>query len=70
MSIFPVVLLKRTVLNRMSNNKSSDVETMPKLINSLILKILFLESLALKYISFPFGSSILILARKNKYGKG
>lgn len=65
-SIFPMVFIKRFILNKITTNKSSDVKKVPYMVNLFILKLLFLESVALKYISFPIGSSILILAQKKE----
>ncbi|HET7098641.1 MAG TPA: class I SAM-dependent methyltransferase [Patescibacteria group bacterium] len=62
--IFPIIFIKRFIFDKLIHNSSSDVSDMPNLINLLILKILYIESKLFRYLSFPVGSSILILARK------
>jgi SAM-dependent methyltransferase len=59
-SLFPLIIIKRLLLK----NKSSDVEPMPAIINYLLIGILWLESILLKWIKFPWGSSVIILAKK------
>lgn len=65
-SIFPMVLLKRTFIDRFFKSEESDVFSIPKVINSLLIFLLRLESLLLNYIKLPIGSSLIILARKNE----
>jgi SAM-dependent methyltransferase len=69
-SIFPMVFFKRVMLGKIIKEKGSDVKEISSTINKLLLKILKLEANFLKIISFPIGSSIIILASKDgKYAK-
>lgn len=63
-SIFPLIAIKRIILNKILKSKNSDVFEVPKLINNIIYFILQVESFLVKHISFPFGSSVLVLAKK------
>lgn len=65
-SIFPVIFIKRLFLDKLFKNKASDVKPISKFLNYFLLKILYIESIFLKYFSMPIGSSILVLAQKNK----
>ncbi len=64
--IFPFVFIKRVLIDRLIKDNSSDVKRVGKITNKILLKAIYLESQLLKYISFPIGSSILILAQKNE----
>lgn len=63
-SIFPLVFIKRIIGKVTDNNTGSDVQSLPKFINYLLILMLGVEALLLRYFSFPFGSSILVLAKK------
>lgn len=63
-SIFPLVLLKRILIDKFINSNESDVFPIPKIINSLFIFLLKLESFLLNNIKLPIGSSIIILAVK------
>ena len=65
-SIFPLVLTARGIKNIIKRNVGSDVRELPKFINSFLIFILRLEASCLKYFSFPYGSSIIILAQIQK----
>lgn len=65
-SIFPLLLIKRKVFDFFSHPKESEVGKVNKLANQLLISVLQLESILLPWVSFPIGSSVIILARKNK----
>ena len=60
---FPVTLLRR-ILSRRRNNISSDIDSLPSFVNWLLKYSLILESVLLRYITFPIGISIVAVARK------
>jgi len=64
--IFFLPILAKRILNNtfLSNPKTSDVSRLPTFLNYLLLMSLSLESRALKLINFPFGLSVISLARK------
>lgn len=62
--LFPIILLKRTLFDRISGNTTSDVIDLPSILNRLFILILSMEAWGLNKISYPFGSSLIILARK------
>ncbi len=64
LSIFPIVLIKRKILDRIFETKESDVQPMSRITNFILTLFIKIESIIFKYISFPFGLSVLILARK------
>ena len=59
--LFPIVLIKRLLE---SPSESSEVKKIPKFFNNLFTKILYFESSLLKNINFPFGLSIIAIAKK------
>jgi ubiquinone/menaquinone biosynthesis C-methylase UbiE len=59
---FPLFILQR-MLSKITKRYYS-VSTIPKNMNKILLSIMTLESKMLWYISMPFGSSLLILAKK------
>ena len=63
--LFPIVIIKR-IYNRVFNNyiKESDVKPVGRIPNLMMLVPLYIESILIKYISFPIGSSSLVLARR------
>lgn len=63
-SIFPMVIVKRILINKVLNKNDSDVASVQSIINNILYKILKIEAFFLRYISFPFGSSVLVLAKK------
>lgn len=65
-SIFPAVLFKRSFLDRFVKPDESDLFITPKLINQALKLLLKLESFLLNYFKLPVGSSLIILARKDK----
>lgn len=60
---FPMFFYRLTV-GRFSGNQKSDVSKLPKLINLFLLLLIKVEARLLSYISFPFGTSVAIVARK------
>lgn len=63
--IFPLVLLKRKIIDFLIKNSSSDVYRINPCLNKLLVFLIYFEVFLIKYFSFPFGSSLIILARKN-----
>ncbi len=61
--IFPLVFLRRVVLDKFVA-KGSDVEEVIPAINILLLFLLRIEAYILKWFDFPWGSSIIALAKK------
>lgn len=64
-SIFPFVLIKRLIFDRVSRSKTSDVGPINPLFNSILMFFLKIEANLLKTMSFPIGSSVIILAKKD-----
>ncbi|MBF0280772.1 MAG: class I SAM-dependent methyltransferase [SAR324 cluster bacterium] len=60
---FPLVLMIR-YLERFRNKEQTDVNNQASFINPLLIKLVTVEARLLKYIRFPWGSSILFLAEK------
>lgn len=63
-SIFPIVLIYRSVISKLINRNESSVNSPNKIINFLLAKLIRVESILLKYITFPIGSTVILLARK------
>ena len=67
-TIFPVVLIKRLIVNKLIKSQDiSDVKNISKLLNNILLILLKTESKLIKYVSLPWGSSLIVLAQKQKY---
>jgi SAM-dependent methyltransferase len=66
--LFPVALIKRLAdkLFASKNKDHNEVEMPSNFINHLFLSVMRLENFLLKYISFPFGLSVVVLAKKIK----
>lgn len=63
--LFPLVLLSRLLILRPDNkNPKSDIRRVFFPINFLLFLLLYLESILIKYFSFPFGSSIICVVKK------
>jgi ubiquinone/menaquinone biosynthesis C-methylase UbiE len=63
-SIFPAILISRLILNKFKTIKNSDVNQVSPILNYLLIIILKTEAFLLRHISFPYGSSVIILAEK------
>jgi len=63
-SIFPLVFLKRKIFGFFAKKEASDVRYLPKSLNYLFTKTLSFEARLLKFINYPIGSSLIILAKK------
>lgn len=61
--VFPLTLLKR-LLDRLTKSHSSNVSPVLKPLNNLLLTICNWEAWLLKFWTFPWGSSVIIRARK------
>lgn len=63
--LFPVVLIMRILKQIFKRySKMDDFKLNNMFLNNFIVKFLFIEEFLLKYLDYPFGSSILVLARK------
>ncbi len=65
-SIFPLIFLKRVIINKIFKKSKPDVFKAPKIINSFLICLIKLESVLLRYFKYPIGSSLIILAKKNE----
>jgi SAM-dependent methyltransferase len=66
-SLFPILFLIRSwqrLRPTQGGSPQSDLKAAPRLVNALLYGILRLEAFLSRKISFPWGSSIVILARK------
>jgi SAM-dependent methyltransferase len=69
--LFPLALIKR-ILNKIFASKGEDhneVKIPPKIINQLFLLVMRIENFLFRYISLPFGLSVLVLAKKKPTNK-
>ena len=62
--LFPLIFIKRKILDKLIKNNDSDLNQFPKIINWFLTKVVLFEAWLLKYIDFPIGSSLVILAKK------
>lgn len=65
--LFPLVLFRRFILNRLTpHNKklSSDVQQVNPLLNMIFYTFFLIEAVILKYISLPYGLSVIVIAQK------
>lgn len=64
--LFPVVLLVRSIgsLKSSSEQGKSDLSLPPTVINQLLYGVLLVERLLIRFVSLPFGSSLICVARK------
>lgn len=63
--LFPLVFIMRLLKQIFKRySKMDDFKLNNMFLNNFIVKFLFIEQLLLNYLDYPFGSSILILARK------
>jgi len=61
--VFPLTLFKR-LLDRLTKSHGSNVSPVPKILNHLLLTICHLEACFLRIGTFPWGSSVILRARK------
>lgn len=65
--LFPIILMIRLLKkNFMSYSQADDFKLNNVFFNNFIVKFLFIEQCLLNYFDYPFGSSILILAKKKE----
>ncbi len=73
MFTFPLVAGYRLLTSIYKSDQKEAAHTshvrVPKIINSLFILLLKVESFLLRYLNFPFGTSILIIARNNSADK-
>jgi len=64
--LFPVALIKRIFdkLFSAKDEEHNEVQMPSKMVNQLFFSVMRIENFLLKYISFPFGLSIMVLAKK------
>ena len=67
--LLPAVIPFRLIRHQLFTGKkpTSDFITMPKLFHHLLLYLARLEHLLIKFISIPFGLSLLVVARKGMH---
>lgn len=66
--VFPIILISRYIKRIHFRQPKTDFPYVPPLLNKILIYIMKLESISLKKINFPIGSSIICLVRKrNKY---
>ncbi len=63
--LFPLVFFRRVVWSRLLKQKQSDVFPVHPLMNALLILILQFEFSFLPHITFPWGSSLIVIARKS-----
>lgn len=67
---FPLVVGYRFLASIFKKSKNDDKSTshvkVPKIVNQLFIELLKIESFMLKYLSLPFGTSILMIGRNHK----
>ena len=61
--VFPLTLFRR-LFDRLTKSHSSNVTPVPKLLNSFLLGLCLLESWYLKIGTLPWGSSVIVRAKK------
>lgn len=62
---FPLVVGFRLLRGLASKEQKTSYVSLPAWLNSLFINLLRIEARAVKVISFPFGTSVLAVARKN-----
>lgn len=63
-SLFPALLVKRLILNKLFSLSEADTKPLPAFLNQILIILLTVEAKLLDFVSFPFGSSVIILAQK------
>ena len=62
--LFPVILTRRLWTKWTGRGAESDVQRIPSFLNRIFFKCLQLEAILLPRFRFPFGSSVICVARK------
>lgn len=63
--LFPLVLIKRKIVDYIIGKKyKADVQELPPWINTCGLLVMKVESFLLEFLSFPYGSSLIVYAKK------
>src|SRR3989344_660585 len=62
--LFLPIVLKRKIDKAFNLPPKSDVKNHSEVVNSFLLWVLRIEKVILKFVSFPFGVSILVVAQK------
>lgn len=62
--LFPFVFVKRFILSKLFKKSTADVMPVSPVINSILLFAIKIESNLLRFVSFPIGSSVILLAAK------
>jgi len=62
---FPLIAAHRILLERDSHSFKTSFVKVPQTINRLFIFLLSLESKAQKWLNFPFGTSVMLIVRKN-----
>jgi ubiquinone/menaquinone biosynthesis C-methylase UbiE len=66
MFLFPFAVFKRLIIDNIFSKKtSSDINKLPKILNSIFIYIGKIENLVFKYINLPFGLDIYAIAIKS-----
>ncbi len=65
--LFPIALLKRfiDIITQVDKKNEYAIEVVPNFVNKLFTKIFASESKLMKFMRFPFGLSIIIIAKKD-----
>lgn len=67
--LFPIILsvriFERLALNK-NNKPESDLKPINSVFNKILIHILRMEAFLIRYLNFPFGSSLLCLAKKTR----
>lgn len=63
--LFPLIFVRRVLWSRVFKQKQSDVFAVHPLINKFLILILKFEFRFLPHITFPWGSSLIVIARKS-----
>ncbi len=61
---FPLVFLRRAVIDKIFSSSQSDVFPLNRIVNLFLIKLITVVAWLLKYVPFPIGSSLLIFAKK------
>lgn len=67
--LFPLILAKRLLETKRGQRQQSDLSLPPPALNRVLAFILSLEARPLRYVSLPWGLSVMCLARKGKRQK-